>query len=924
MKIEMPNVPHRAVSETAEGRRLTEADHGTPWRKFGPYLSDRQWGTVREDYSADGDAWNYLPHDHARSRAYRWGEDAIGGFGDDRLQICLGLALWNGADPILKERLFGLTNAEGNHGEDVKELYYYLDGTPTHSYMRMLYKYPQQAFPYTELLRINAQRGLDQREYEIYDTGLFDDGRYFDVTIEYAKASANDILLRLMIDNRAATPARLHCLPQVWCRNTWTWTAGAAKPRLAADGPHSVSIDHPLLSQMRVDSDGAPALLFCENETNTQRFYGTGEGFFKDGINDFLVLGKTDAINPAKFGTKMAFHHDIEIPPLGQATLKLRLRQRDDSPLDPFSDFDEIFKLRRAECDAFYEALQSGMVDADAKDVQRQAFAGMLWSKQYYGFRIRDWLNGDANEPHPPHERLLGRDSDWPHLDAHDIISMPDKWEYPWFAAWDLAFHCVALALLDPAFAKAQLVLLTQSRYLHPNGQIPAYEWKFSDTNPPVHALAALQIYDIDRARCGISDTMFLRRVFHKLILNFTWWVNKKDASGRNLFEGGFLGLDNISLFDRSGMLPDGGHLDQADGTAWAAVYSLNLMRMSIEIAMVDHVYEDMAIKFFEHFLLIAAAIHRKIGPSGSGLWDETDGFYYDILEIAGQPEMPLRIRSMVGLIPLFAVELLSGRILERLPDFAARLKELFATRPELASLVSRWNDKNSADFALLSLLRRQRLTRVLSRMLDESEFLSDFGVRSVSRAHLVHPASITVQGETHTVAYTPGESNTRLFGGNSNWRGPIWIPVNFLIVTALHRFHTFYGDTFKLECPKGSGRFLTLAEIAHEIATRLTRLFLRDSNGRRAIYNGSVLLQQDAHFRDHLLFYEHFHGDTGRGLGASHQTGWTGLVALLLHPRAEIDPDLGERCADEQYSSGGVKAADDGGCDGRTTGAGE
>ena len=904
----MPNAPHRAVAATEEGKRLADADAGTPWRRFGPYLSDRQWGTVREDYSADGDAWAYLPHDQARSKAYRWGEDAIGGFGDDKLAVCIGLALWNGADPILKDRLFGLTNSEGNHGEDVKELYYYLDGTPTHSYMRMLYKYPQAAFPYLDLLDTNAKRGLTEREYEVIDTGVFDDGRYFDVTIEYAKAAPDDVLMLITIDNRAATDAVLHCLPQVWSRNTWSWADGVATPVIAADGATGMTIAHPDLPPMRVDCDGTPTLLFCDNATNTQRLYGTGQGFFKDGINDHVVDGNAEAVNPARTGTKAAAHHRLTVPAHGSAAVRLRLRPA--GPGDAFGDFDLVLATRRAECDAFYAALQANIADEDARRVQRQAFAGMLWSKQYYGFDVRQWLKGDPNEPPPPDQRLRGRDSGWTHLCADDILSMPDAWEYPWFAAWDLAFHCVTFALIDPAFAKAQLVLLTQSRFLHPNGQLPAYEWNFGDTNPPVQAMAALQIYDIDRARSGIADIQFLQRVFHKLILNFTWWVNKEDSQERDIFEGGFLGLDNISLFDRSGMLPEGGHLDQADGTAWTAVYVLNLLRMSIELALDNHVYEDMAIKFFEHFLLIAGAVHRRIGTSQNGLWDEADGFYYDILEIAGQDEIPLRVRSMVGLIPLFAVELISGDTLARLPDFEARLKWLFANRPELAKLVSRWNDVNSKNYSLLSLMRKQRLNRVLTRMLDQTEFLSDYGIRSLSKVHQDHPASVTVSGETRTVDYEPGEGTTRLFGGNSNWRGPIWMPVNFLLVAALHRYDTFYGKDFSLECPTGSGHMMSLAEIAHEIARRLTRLFLRDEHGRRPIYDGNAIMQDDQCFRDHILFYEHFHGDTGRGLGASHQTGWTGLVALLLHPREEIDPDLGER-ATEAQPAGSVAAGE-------------
>ena len=900
MKIEMPNAPHRAVCDTAESKRLCEADTGTgngvSWRKFGPYLSDRQWGTVREDYSPGGDAWTYLPHDQARSQAYRWGEDAIAGFSDDKLAICLGLALWNGRDPILKERLYGLTNSEGNHGEDVKELYYHLDGTPTHSYMRMLYKYPQAAFPYEGLRRVNAARGLDKREYELIDTGLFDHDDYFDVTVEYAKAAPDDILMQITIANRGDTQAPLHVLPQLWSRNTWTWTGDAARrPRLAADA-RAITVQHPDLPPMRLECDGTPELLFCDNETNLRRLYGTeAHGFFKDGINDHLVGGIAGAVNPERVGTKAAAHYALDVPAHGEVTLRLRLRPAEASH-GAFVDFDAVFQTRRDECDAFYAALQAGMDDADARLVQRQAFAGMLWSKQYYGLDIRTWLEGDSAEPTPPTSRLDGRDSDWMHFYSEDIFSMPDCWEYPWFAAWDLAFHCVTFALIDPAFAKAQLVLLLQSRFLHPNGQIPAYEWNFGDTNPPVHGLAAIQIFDIDRVRSGVADLTFLRRVYHKLTLNFTWWINRQDSQDRNIFEGGFLGLDNISLFNRSGTLPEGGHLDQADGTAWAAVYALNLMRLSIELALDDHVYEDMAIKFFEHFLLIAGAVHHEIGSHHDGLWDEHDGFYYDLLEIPNQDAITLPVRSMVGLIPLFAVELLRGEIFEKLPDFGARVRWLFANRPDLAKLVSRWNDRNSADFSLLSLMRKARLNRVLTRMLDETEFLSNYGIRSVSKVHQARPAVVVVQGSESRVDYEPGEGTTRLFGGNSNWRGPIWMPVNYLIVVALHRYQTFYGDDFEIECPTGSGTRMKLGQIGHEIARRLTRLFLRDANGRRAIYDDCEKMQQDPHFRDHILFYEHFHGDTGRGLGAAHQTGWTGLVALLLHPPSEIDPEIGER----------------------------
>ena len=897
MKIEMPNAPHRAVSDTVEGQRLSQADRGTPWRKFGPYLSDRQWGTVREDYSADGEAWSFLPHDQARSKAYRWGEDAIAGFADDALAACLGLALWNGKDPILKERLFGLTNNQGNHGEDVKELYYYVDGTPTHSYMRMVYKYPQAAYPYQDLLDVNARRSLNEREYELIDTGIFDHDRYFDVTVEYAKGAPEDVLMLITIANRGDVDALLDVVPQLWSRNTWTWSGDAGlKPRLAADGVRAVTIAHQALPPMRLECDGTPELLFCDNETNLKRLYGVdAPGFFKDAINDYVVAGNVAAVNPERVGTKVAARYRLNVPAHGETTVKLRLRRADEAH-GAFVDFDAVMQARRDECDAFYAALQTGIEDADARLVQRQAFAGMLWSKQYYGFDIRTWLAGDSAEPPPPAERREGRDSDWQHFFSEDIFSMPDAWEYPWFAAWDLAFHCVTFALIDPAFAKAQLVLLLQSRFLHPNGQLPAYEWNFADTNPPVHALAALQIFDIDRARSGKPDLTFLRRVYHKLTLNFTWWINRQDAQDRNIFEGGFLGLDNISLFNRSGTLPEGGHLDQADGTAWAAVYALNLMRLSIELALDDHVYEDMAIKFFEHFLLIAGAVHREIGSHHDGLWDETDGFYYDLLEIPGQDAITLPVRSMVGLIPLFAVELLRGDIFEKLPDFGARVRWLFANRPELARLVSRWNDRNSADYSLLSLMRKNRLNRVLTRMLDETEFLSPYGIRSVSKVHEAHPAVVVVQGSENRVDYEPGEGTTRLFGGNSNWRGPIWMPVNFLIVTALHRYETFYDGDFELDCPTGSGNKMKLGQIGHEIARRLTHLFLRDKDGRRPIYDDCEKMQRDPHFRDLILFYEHFHGDTGRGLGAAHQTGWTGLVALLLHPPQEIDPEIGER----------------------------
>ena len=890
MKNETPNLPHTCVANTEEGLRLADPETSVDWRRWGPYLSERQWGTVREDYSPGGTAWDYFPHDHARSRAYRWGEDGIGGFADDHLYMCLNVAMWNGQDPILKERLFGLTNSEGNHGEDVKEVYYYLDGTPTHSYMRMLYKYPQRAFPYSDLVATNRARGLNDREYELIDTGVFDDGRYFDVDIEYAKAAPDDILLCVTVQNRGPEVARLHLLPQLWARNTWAWAPGNPRPRLEADGVAEVRISHPALPPFRLVCDGAPQLLFCDNDTNVKRLYGAdAPGFFKDGINDFIVHGAATAVNPDRRGTKMAAHYLLDIPAGGTATVRLRLRPEELSP--PRADFEAVIKARRAETAAFYAALQEGIEDADSRLVQRQALAGMLWSKQYYGYDVRHWLQGDPLQPPPPPERRHGRNATWQHLVLSDIISMPDAWEYPWFAAWDLAFHCVTFALIDPAFAKAQLVLLTQANALAPSGQMPAYEWQFGDVNPPVQAWAALQIYEIDRQRCGAGDTAFLERVFHKLILNFTWWVNREDSEGRNIFQGGFLGLDNISLFDRSVALPNGGHIDQSDGTAWMAMYAINLMRMALELAMTDHIYEDLATKFFEHFLYVAEAVHAMGGETGTGLWDDTDGFYYDVLEVPGRPPLPLRVRSLVGLIPLLAVEVLHDSFIVSLPDFTARLQWFLDHRPDLAELVSHYADPNRLEYRLLSLMRRDRMNRVLFRMLDETEFLSDFGVRSVSKYHEAHPCTLFEDGHELTVRYTPGESTTSLFGGNSNWRGPIWMPVNFLLVEALYKYHKFYGDDHRVEYPSRSGTFMSLKDVADELTRRLRRIFLNDASGRRAMFGDSRLLQDDAAFRDNLFFHEYFHGDTGRGLGASHQTGWTGLIALLLHPRAELDP---------------------------------
>jgi hypothetical protein len=874
-----------SLAETAEGRRLAAAKSGLPWRRWGPYLSERQWGTVREDYSEAGNAWQFFPHDHARSRAYRWGEDGIAGFGDDQLYLCLGLALWNGRDPILKERLFGLTNAEGNHGEDVKELYYYLDATPSHSWMRMLYKYPQAAFPYARLVEENRRRGRGDPEFELLDTGVFDGDRYFDVAITYAKAAPDDILFEIVATNRGADPAALHLLPQLWARNIWSWKPGVEKPVLRQGGAAEILARHPLLPPMRLLCDGAPELLFCDNESNTGRLWGqAGTGHFKDGINDCVVGGRPDAVNPERVGTKAAAHYRFEVAAGGSVRLRLRLRPDEaDGGLD---DFDAIIAARRDEADEFYAALQSDVLGADARLVQRQALAGMLWSKQFYYFDIPEWLRGDPLQPQPPAARRLGRNADWEHLNNADIVSMPDKWEYPWYAAWDLAFHCVALAEVDADFAKDQLLLLTREWFMHPNGQLPAYEWGFGDVNPPVHAWAAWRVYQIDHDRRGAGDRVFLEAIFHKLMLNFTWWVNRKDAEGRNLFQGGFLGLDNIGIFDRSAPLPTGGRINQSDGTAWMAMYTLNLMRIALALAEDNHVYEDVATKFFEHFLYIAQAM-TNIGGCGIGLWDEEDEFYYDVLHLPGGRRVPLRVRSMVGLIPLFAVEILDGCVFGRLPDFTRRLHWFLDYRPDLAQLVSRWTEPNSEERHLLSLLRGHRMKRLLARMLDETEFLSEFGVRSVSRRHQDQPFVFEHGGDRFAIGYVPGESNSGLFGGNSNWRGPIWMPVNYLLIESLRRFHRYYGDDFRVECPTGSGRYLNLAEVADELSNRIARLFLKDETGRRPVFGQSPRHATDPAFRDHLLFHEYFDGDTGRGLGASHQTGWTGLVARLLRQDA-------------------------------------
>ncbi|WP_133272359.1 MGH1-like glycoside hydrolase domain-containing protein [Hymenobacter radiodurans] len=873
---------------TQEHLRLAESNaQNTVWKKFGPYLTERQWGTVREDYSANGNAWEYITHELARSYAYRWGEEGLGGISDHRQRLCFSVALWNGADRILKERLFGLTNGQGNHGEDVKEYYYYLDSTPTHSYMKMLYKYPQQKFPYELLVEENAKRTRDQPEYELDETGIFDDNRYFDVYVEYAKAGINDILIQITVHNRGANMAPIMVLPQVWFRNTWAWGHDDYRPTMSTPAPGVVQTDHKVMGRYQLYCDQNPPLLFCDNDTNGDKLYGlSAEGlFFKDGINDYVVNGKLDAINPAHTGTKAAAQYTLHVPAGGSQTVCLRLSQAELE--SPFADFADIFTARQQESDEFYARIQEKVKDPDARNIQRQAFAGMLWSKQFYYYDMAQWIDGDPNMLAPPNQRRTGRNSNWRHLYNDDIISMPDKWEYPWYAAWDLAFHCLPLAMVDAQFAKHQLRLLTRDWYMHPNGQLPAYEWNLSDVNPPVHAWATWRVYQMDKEQNnGKGDTHFLESVFHKLTLNFTWWVNHKDKSNRNIFEGGFLGLDNIGVFDRSAPLPTGGTIEQSDGTSWMAMYALNLMRIALELAQTNPVYQDIASKFFEHFLYIVEAMTRS-GDGAFNLWDEEDEFYYDVLHTPDNVRTKLKVRSIVGLIPLFAVEVLDDELLAAMPDFTRRLRWMLDNRPQLAELVSRWLEPGKGDRHLLSLLRSHRLKCLLRRMLDEAEFLSEFGVRAMSRYHLAKPYVYPTPEAEFTVGYVPGEAESSMFGGNSNWRGPIWFPINYLIIESLEKFYTYYGDSLKVEYPTGSGELRNLRDIAAALSERLTKLFLKDENGRRPAFGNSELLQTDPHFTDNLLFHEYFHGDDGHGLGANHQTGWTGLVVRLLQPQS-------------------------------------
>ena len=866
----------------------------SPWRKWGPYLSERQWGTVREDYSASGDAWSYFPHDHARSRAYRWGEDGIAGISDDEQQLCFAVALWNGKDPILKERMFGLTNSEGNHGEDVKEYYFYLDSTPTHSYMKYLYKYPHSAFPYEEIVKTNATRSRLDFEYELLDTGVFSDSRYFDVFVEYAKASPEDILIRITVANRGAEPAALHVLPTLWFRNTWSWGADAkgARPvlRLLEDG-RTVAASHPGLGERFLHADGAPDLLFTENETNAERIHHQPNRtpYVKDAFDTYLVHDRPEAVNPAKTGTKMAAHYAFTVGAGATEVLRLRLSDAA-SPGRDAAEFDAVMDGRQKEADEFYAGVIPPSLDADAANVMRQALAGMLWSKQFYNYDVDRWLSDRGADPFKARRAAAPRNDRWHHMQNADIISMPDKWEYPWYAAWDLAFHVLPLTLVDPDFGKQQLDLMLQGRYLHPSGQIPAYEWNFGDVNPPVHAWATIFTYRLEKTRTGKGDLAWLERSFHKLLLNFTWWVNRKDRTGNNVFEGGFLGLDNIGVFDRSAPLPTGGYLEQADGTAWMALFSQNMMELALELTAHDSAYEDMVSKFVEHFAYIATSMNQA---GEYGMWDEEDGFYYDLLRLPDGSSTRLKVRSMVGLLPLCATTVVEKWQRDRVPEATARMWDRLGRLPEILESMHVTGPGNYgvAERGIVALVNEERLRRILTKMLDENEFLSPYGIRSLSKFHEQHPYTMNVQGQEFRVDYLPAESNTGMFGGNSNWRGPVWMPVNIMIIRALQNYYLYYGDNFKIECPTGSGKMMNLFEVSKEIADRLSRIFLRDEQGKRPVYGGTEKFQSDPYWRDQVLFYEYFHGDNGAGLGASHQTGWTGLVAKTIQLYGVLDP---------------------------------
>lgn len=885
---------NKPILVSKEAKRLKEdRERKAYWRRWGPYLSERQWGTVREDYSVDGDAWNYFPHDHARLRAYRWGEDGLGGFSDNHQRLCFAVSLWNKKDQILKERLFGLTNQQGNHGEDCKEYYYYLDSTPTHSYMACLYKYPQQEFPYEKLEIENRNRTRHDPEYELIDTGIFDENRYFDVLIEYAKATSEDILIKITVTNRGPEPASLILLPTLWYRNTWSWDESTDRPLLdqtrCDDETVTIRCTHSTLGDRWFFCEHAGEVIFTENETNFERLFEieNQSSFTKDGINDYIVNERLETVNPTKRGTKLASRYEFQLNPRKSKIIRLRLS--DQKLKHSFgSEFEKIFRIRKKEADEFYDCLMSQYLTKDLRNIQRQAFAGMLWTKQYYNYIIEMWLNGDAKGPTPPEERKIVRNSDWIHMYTDDILSMPDKWEYPWFAAWDTAFHLIPLVMIDPDFAKKQLLLLTREWYQHPNGQMPAYEWDFSDVNPPVHAWAAWRIYKIENKIYGYKDKLFLERVFQKLLLNFTWWVNQKDRFGLNIFQGGFLGLDNIGVFDRSGRhleedIPFSS-LDQADGTAWMAMYCLNLLRLALELAQDNPAYEDIASKFFEHFLYIASAIEKV------GLWDEDDGFFYDKIHLPNEEHLSLKVRSMVGLIPLFAVDVFDQALISNLPDFKRRMEWFLENRRDLSQNVICQKGEESGGY-ILSIVQKDQLELILTKLLDENEFLSPFGIRSLSKFHEENPYIFNIGDHQHTVSYEPGESSSGMFGGNSNWRGPIWFPVNFMIIEALQKFHHFFGTSLQVEWPTTSGNKMTLWEVSQEISKRLVKIFQRNNEGERPVFIKNEKFQNDPWWRNYLLFFEYFNGETGAGIGASHQTGWTGLVAKLIQQYGEYHP---------------------------------
>ena len=876
----------------AESARLDQARTGAAaWKKWGPYLAERQWGTVREDYSDSGDAWSYFSHDQARSRVYRWGEDGLAGISDDQQLLCFAIALWNGHDPLLKERLFGLTNGEGNHGEDVKEYYFYLDSTPTHSYMKYLYKYPHVAFPYTDLVRTNSRRSRTDYEYELLDTGVFDENRYFDIFVEYAKASPEDILIQITACNRGTEAAVLHVLPTVWLRRTWTWHADDPRPFLR-DGRSTCAVCtyHPQLGELYLYAEQAADVLFTDNETNTQRVFGIRNRtpYTKDGINDCIVNGRPDCVNPDKVGTKASVHYPLTIAGGASHVVRLRLcgtsaaAAADRPDGDPFgADFDSVMQERRREADEFYASIIPASLDADASNMMRQALAGMLWSKQFYYYDVDRWLGEHGADPFKP-LRVATRNEHWHHMYNANILSMPDKWEYPWYAAWDLAFHVLALTLVDPDFGKQQLDIILGERYLHPNGQLPAYEWNFGDVNPPVHAWSTIFTYRLEVAQRGQGDLDWLERSFHKLLLNFTWWVNQKDRDGNNAFEGGFLGLDNIGVFDRSAPLPNGGFLEQADGTAWMALFCQNMIEIAVELTVHRPVYQGMCVKFVEHFLWIASALMH--GGGNTGMWDEEDGFFYDVLRLPDGRSQRLKVRSVVGLLPLCAVTVFDGELIDKQPKIFEQLHQFLDARTELTTFIHDPAKTGYANRRLGAVLNEAKLRRVLGRVLDEQEFFSPFGIRSLSRYHADHPYTFRLGNEKHEVTYLPAESDSAMFGGNSNWRGPIWVPINGLIIRALLQYYAYYGNDFLIECPTGSGRLLNLYQVAEEIGRRLTSIFRRDPNGRRPLYGGTRIFQDDPHWRDLLLFYEYFHGDNGAGLGASHQTGWTGGIARITH----------------------------------------